>query len=67
MSEFLSEQDTRHVIRTKTEIFYNSAGTKTKTIPVDGNRSHRQDSMSADSALNDICSLIHDVHTTNAE
>jgi hypothetical protein len=54
-------------MRTKTEIFYNSGGTKIETRDADGNRLQRYDSISADPALNNICSLIQDVHIPNTE
>jgi hypothetical protein len=61
------EPDTTPIIRTKTEIFYNSGGTKIETRDADGNRLQRYDSMSGDPTLNNICSLIQDVHIQNAE
>lgn len=68
LTEFEVEADSRRTIRTKTEIFYNSGGTKIETTDADGNRIQRYDSMSADPpALNNICSLVHDVHVSTAE
>lgn len=56
------------VLRTKSEIVYNSGGTKIKTTDIDGNRLQRNDSTSTDpAALNNICSLVHDIHTANSE
>jgi len=66
LNDFLSEPDTTH-IRTKSEIFYTSGGTKIETRDAAGNRLHRYDSMTADSSLNNICSLIQDVQIPNAE
>ena len=60
------EPDTTH-IRTTSEIFYNSGGTKIETRDAEGNRLHRYDSMNADPSLNNICSLIQDVQIPNAE
>ncbi|CAF3943832.1 unnamed protein product [Rotaria sp. Silwood2] len=67
LNDFLVEQDTRPVARTKSEIFYNSSGTKIKTTHIDGNRLQRKDSTSTDPALNNICSLVHDCHSTHTE
>ena len=62
------EDDSRRTIRTKTEIFYNSGGTKIETTDADGNRIQRYDSMSADPpALNNICSLVQDLHVSTSE
>lgn len=55
-------------MRTKTEIIYNSGGTKIETTDADGNRIQRYDSMSADPpALNNICSLIQDLNVSTSE
>jgi broad specificity phosphatase PhoE len=67
VNDFPIEPDTTEIIRTKTEIFYNSGGTKIETRDADGNRIQRYDSMSADPALNNICSLIQDFHVPDAE
>ncbi|CAF1199506.1 unnamed protein product [Rotaria sordida] len=67
VDEFLIERDTKPVARTKSEIFYNSSGTKIKTTHIDGSRLPRSDSTSGDPALNNICSLIQDLHATHAE
>lgn len=52
-------------MRTKSEIIYNSAGTKVETLDAYGNRLQRYDSTSTDSTLNNICSLIQDLHPIN--
>jgi hypothetical protein len=55
-------------MRTKTEIIYQSGGTKIETRDADGNRLQRYDSMSGDPpSLNNICSLIQDCHVSNSE
>jgi hypothetical protein len=67
LDDFLVEQDTRRVMRTKSEIFYSSCGTKIETRDEAGNRIQRYDSTSADPALNNICSLIQDLHPSSSE
>ncbi|CAF3343109.1 unnamed protein product [Rotaria sp. Silwood1] len=67
LNDFLIGQDTRPVARTRSEILYNSGGTKIKTTHIDGNCLQRTDSTSIDPALNNICSLIHDYPITHAE
>ncbi len=67
MNDFVTEPDTKQIVRTKTEIFYNSCGTKIETRDADGNRLQRYDSMSADPTLNNICSLVQDVQIPNTE
>ncbi|CAF3092452.1 unnamed protein product [Rotaria socialis] len=68
LNDFLvTPLDPKPVLRTKSEIFYNSDGTRIKTTDVDGNRIQRNDSTSTDPGLNNICSLVHDLQTTNGE
>jgi hypothetical protein len=64
---FLEELSRNDMRRTKSEIFYNSTGTKIETIDADGNRIQRYDSTSTDNALDNICSLVQDVHLPTAE
>jgi len=67
LNDFVIESNTKQTIRTKSEIFYNSGGTKIETRDADGNCLQRNDSMSGDHALNNICSLIQDVNIPNTE
>lgn len=63
INHFVTDSDVRRTVRTKTEIIYNSDGTKIQTTDAEGNRLQRYDSMSADPpALNNICSLVQDLH-----
>jgi hypothetical protein len=65
--EFLEEADRNDVMRTKSEIFYSSGGTKIQTVDAHGNRIQRYDSTSTDQTLNDIGSLIQDVQVPKTE
>lgn len=68
MNDFVTESDAPRIARTRTEIFYNSDGTKVETLDADGNRIKRYDSTSGDPAsLNNICSLVQDVQISSAE
>ena len=65
---FAVETNSAQTIRTKSEIIYQSDGTKIETRDADGNRLHRHDSMSADPpSMNNICSLVQDFQISNAE
>ncbi|CAF0928417.1 unnamed protein product [Adineta steineri] len=67
LNEFLEPDTTARVIRTKSEIFYNSCGTKIETRDEDGNRIQRYDSINADSSLNNIGSLVQDLNVSIPE
>ncbi len=67
LNDFLVEADTSKVMRTTSEIIYNSGGTKIETRDEDGNPIQRYDSMTADQSLNNICSLIQDLNSPNSE
>jgi hypothetical protein len=54
-------------MRTKSEIFYHTEGTKIETTDADGNRIQRNDSTSADSTLDNICSLVQDFYVQGTE
>ena len=67
MDAFKSEYDGHAIGRTKSEIFYNSCGTKIETRDQDGNQIQRFDSINADPALNNICSLVQDISVPSKE